>query len=263
MFHRLSLAQRGDAEATGAKTDIIQRMAWYKEWFGEEYLELYSNHDDGEADRHVDFVESLFAETAPRAILDLACGAGRHTAALRRRGYRALGVDLSKTLLAQASGLPRVAGDMRYLPFAAESFDWVFNFFTSFGYFESERENRRVLEEVARTLMPGGHLMIDLFNREQVLANLQPNETRSLRGRTVEIERWYDERNERINKRIRLVGGTAPVRTFLESVRAYAPGEVTEALAGAGLSVIARMGSFEGGTFEHDSPRLILVARKD
>lgn len=238
-------------------------MAWYKEWFGEDYLELYSNHDEGEAERHVDFVEALFEGSAPRAILDLACGAGRHTAALRRRGYRALGVDLSRTLLAQGKGLPRVAGDMRCLPFTAGSFDWVLNFFTSFGYFESERENRRVLEEVARVLVPQGRLMIDLFNREQVLANLQSSETRRLGGRTVEIERWYDERNERVNKRIRLTGGRSPSRTFLESVRAFTPEEVGDALAGAGLSVVTRLGSFEGDAFAPDSPRLILVARKN
>lgn len=238
-------------------------MAWYKEWFGEEYLELYSNRDVGEAERHVDFVESLFGDSRPEAILDLACGAGRHTAALRRRGYRTLGVDLSKILLAQGVGLPRVAGDMRCLPFAAESFDWVFNFFTSFGYFESEHENQTVLEEVARILMPRGRLMIDLFNRQQVLENLEPSETRVLQGRTVEIERWYDERNERVNKRIRLTGGASTPRTFLESVRAYTPEEVGEALAAAGLSVVDRLGSFEGAAFEADSPRLILVARKD
>ncbi len=34
-------------------------MAWYKEWFGEEYLELYAHRDAGEASRHLDFVEPL------------------------------------------------------------------------------------------------------------------------------------------------------------------------------------------------------------
>lgn len=243
-------------------SSIIPPMAWYKEWFGEEYLELYAHRNRGEAEQHIDFVESLFGETRPRAVLDLACGAGRHTAALRRRGYRTLGVDLSTTLLAQAPMLPRVAGDMRCLPFADGSFEWVLNFFTSFGYFESEQENRRVLEEVARLLAPGGGLLIDLFNREQVIANLETGETREVGGRTVEIERWYDERSERVNKRIRLAGSAYPARTFLESVRAYSAEDVAEALTSVGLSVTDRFGSFEGETFDSGSPRLIFVARK-
>ena len=237
-------------------------MAWYKEWFGEEYLELYADHDEGEAARHVGFVAGLFSEP-PRAILDLACGAGRHTAALRRQGFRALGVDLSKTLLAQDPSLPRVAGDMRCLPFGEASFDWVLNFFTSFGYFESEEENRQVLGEVARTLVPGGRFLIDLFNRDRVLADLEPSETRRIGARTVEIERWYDERSRRINKRIRLIGGEYPFRTFVESVRAYTAGEVEASLATVGLTVVDRFGSFDGEAYDRNSPRLILLARKD
>lgn len=237
-------------------------MAWYKEWFGEEYLELYAHRDEGEAERHVEFVESLF-DRRPGAVLDLACGAGRHTAALRRHGVRTLGVDLSITLLAQAPDLPRVAGDMRGLPFGTASFDWVLNFFTSFGYFETEAENRQVLAEVARVLVPGGRFLIDLFNRHRVLETLEPAETRTIAGRRVEIERWYDERSARINKRIRLTGGEYPYRTFVESVRAYTAAEVSSALADAGLSVTERFGSFSGEAFDRTSPRLILVARKD
>ena len=237
-------------------------MAWYKEWFGEEYLELYAHRDEGEAERHVDFVADLF-DAPPRAILDLACGAGRHTAALRRRGYRTLGIDLSKTLLAQDPTLPKVAGDMRCLPFRAETFDWVLNFFTSFGYFETEEENRTVLDEVARILVPDGRLLIDLFNRDWVIANLEPEETRRVGERTIEIERWYDERSERINKRIRLVGTEYPFRTFVESVRAYTSAEVETSLASVGLSVASRWGSFAGEPFSPNSQRLILLAAKD
>ncbi len=179
-------------------------MPWYKEWFGEEYLELYSHRDRGEAEVHLNFVEQVFSGAPPRAVLDLACGAGRHTEALRQRGFRALGVDLSLTLLTQNPDLPRVAGDMRCLPFADSTFDWVLNFFTSFGYFETERENFQVLEEVVRVLAPRGRFLIDLFNVDHVLATLQPHETREINGRDVEIERWYDPRARRINKRIRV-----------------------------------------------------------
>jgi SAM-dependent methyltransferase len=236
-------------------------VAWYKEWFGEKYLELYAHRDAEEAERHIDFVDKVFDGAKPSAVLDLACGAGRHTEALRRRGYRALGVDLSLTLLAQEPGLPRVAGDMRCLPFVEGSFDWILNFFTSFGYFEGERENFEVLEEIVRLLSPGGCFLIDLFNREKVLAELVASETREHDGQRVEIERWYDEVAQRVNKKIRLVGLSGE-ETFVESVRAYREDEVTIGLRWAGLEVSGVYGNFDGETFQRDSQRLILVGRK-
>ena len=237
-------------------------MAWYKEWFGADYLEMYSHRDEGEAERHVDFVEGLFGTTRPRAILDLACGAGRHTLALRRRGLRTLGVDLSLTLLAEAPLLPRVAGDMRRLPFAAGAFDWVLNFFTSFGYFEGERENFRVLEEVVRVLAPRGGFLVDLMNLDATLANLKEYERREEQGQRVEIHRSWDAANRRFNKRIRLSAPGAEPRTFIESVRAYTRDEVTIGLRWAGLEVTHTFGSFAGEPYGPDSERLILVAHK-
>jgi SAM-dependent methyltransferase len=238
-------------------------MAWYKEWFGEEYLELYSHHDDREAEEHVDFVERVLGGPArPRAVLDLACGAGRHTAALRRRGYRALGTDLSLTLLARRSDLPRVAGDMRRLPFRAASFDWVLNFFTSFGYFEKERENFHVLEEIVRVLSPGGRFLIDLLNAEATIRRLEPRSLQVQNGRRVEIERWYDAVSRRINKRIRVQTPDKGRQTFLESVRAYRQEEVTIGMHWAGLEVDALYGNFQGEPYSDDSERLILVGTR-
>ncbi|HVT59930.1 MAG TPA: class I SAM-dependent methyltransferase [Thermoanaerobaculia bacterium] len=240
-------------------------MAWYKEWFGEEYLGLYSHHDGQEAEEHVDFVERHLrgpGANPPRAVLDLACGAGRHTAALRRRGFRTLGVDLSVTLLAHGRDLPRVAGDMRCLPFTDASFDWALNFFTSFGYFETERENFLVLEEIVRVLAPGGRFLIDILNASYTLRHLQPRETQMLDGRRVEIERWYDAASQRINKRIRVHGDSGAPRSFLESVRAYQPDEVTIGLRWAGLEVSGLFGNFQGDPYTSDSERLILVGWK-
>ena len=240
-------------------------MAWYEEWFGEEYLELYSHRDESEAEPHVDFVVRLLGRgPKPRAVLDLACGSGRHTAVLRRRGYRALGVDLSLTFLARMKerGLPPVAGDMRGLPFVDESFDWVLNFFTSFGYFESERENFRVLEEIVRILVPGGRFLIDLMNPGPVLAGLKPRDIQEMDGRRAVIERWYDPAAWRVNKRIVVETAGEPPRTFRESVRLYQPEEVTIGLRWAGLEVDGLYGSFQGEPYERDSERFILLGHK-
>ncbi len=240
-------------------------MAWYREWFGDEYLELYANRNEHEAEAHIDFVERALGgdpgKPRPGAVLDLACGAGRHTAALRRRGYRVLGVDLSVTLLIRGQ-VPSVAGDMRHLPFADGSFAWVLNFFTSFGYFESERENFLVLGEIARLLSPGGRFLIDLMNPHYALANLNPREVQDVEGRRVEIDRWYDAASQRLNKRIRVVPDQGPARTYLESVRAYQPEEVTVGLRWVGLALDQLYGSFRGEPYDRDSERLILVGKK-
>jgi len=236
--------------------------AWYKEWFGEDYLDLYAHRDRHEAERHVSFVEKVFGEIHPRSVLDLACGAGRHTETLRRRGYRTLGVDLSLTLLARRPDLPRVRGDMRCLPFADGTFDWVLNFFTSFGYFESERENFQVLEQVARVLAPGGRFLIDLLNPEPAIQGLKPRETQEIEGRRVEIERWYDAAKKRINKRISLETPAGTSRTFLESVRAYRLEEVATGLSSVGLGVTGRFGGFDASPCSATSERMILTARK-
>ncbi|MFN7942284.1 MAG: class I SAM-dependent methyltransferase [Thermoanaerobaculia bacterium] len=235
-------------------------MAWYREWFGEEYLELYAYRDAGEAESNLEFAAAHLRPANPRRVLDLACGTGRHTAALGHRGVRAVGVDLSLTLLAKGCALARVRADMRTLPFADATFDWALNFFTSFGYFEAERENFRVLEQIRRVLAPGGELLLDLLNPEQALAHLVGQETIAVDGREVRLERWYDAASRRIHKRIRVADPGRPPRTFLESVRAYSREEVENALAWAGLVPRAVFGDFTGAPFGPTSTRLIVVA---
>lgn len=237
-------------------------MVWYEEWFGEEYLELYAHRDAEEAEAHVDFVQRELEGPRPRAVLDLACGAGRHTRVLRQRSLRALGTDLSLTLLARAPDLPRVAADMRRLPFADGTFDWVLNFFTSFGYFETERENFEVLEELERLLAPGGRFLIDLFNRDWVIRGLVPADTMRIGDREVIVERRFDADRHRVEKRIRIVDGPGAGREFLESVRAYSRQEVEIGLQWAGLQVDGVFGNFAGESYSSEGERLIVVGRK-
>ena len=100
-------------------------------------------------------------------ILDLGCGAGRHSLALGERGFQVVGLDLSETLLAQARHeeqqrwfpIEFVQGDMRALPYE-NHFDAVICYFSTFGYFD-DADNRQVLEQVNAALKPGGQLLLD------------------------------------------------------------------------------------------------------
>src|SRR6478672_8363657 len=157
-------------------------MAWFQEWFGEDYLELYSYRDASEAKDQVAFFKHQCGPI-DGWILDLACGTGRHVRELEDAGYRAVGCDLSYLLL--RTGISEIGpmhvarADMRVLPFCSASVAGLVNFFTSFGYFTSEDENLEVVAEMARVLEPHAPFLFDYLNVHQALAKLIEREKRT------------------------------------------------------------------------------------
>ncbi|HBI64910.1 MAG TPA: class I SAM-dependent methyltransferase [Clostridiales bacterium] len=67
-----------------------------------EYYDRFT--DDVPYDRWADFFEKIFAQRGqkPEIILDLACGTGKLTCILARRGYDMIGVDQSEDMLMMA-----------------------------------------------------------------------------------------------------------------------------------------------------------------
>lgn len=121
---------------------------WFKQWFGEEYHDLYAHRDEADARRAVDLIRRVVTLESGAWILDLACGPGRHAAELARAGGRVVGFDLSRAMLRRArerNSAVLVRGDMRALPFKSGSFALAVNLFTSFGYFLDDAEHARVV----------------------------------------------------------------------------------------------------------------------
>lgn len=239
---------------------------WYRSWFGEEYLKLYPHRDHEEARDAVALLAKCVHPGSGTPALDLACGAGRHLRALVGAGFRPVGLDLSLPMLREARGLvegvPLVRGDMRTLPFAPASFPVVASFFTSFGYFETEREDRRVLQEIRRVLARRGHVLMDFLNAEQVRRTLVPRDETNVEGRLVVQERALREGGRVVEKRIRIRERDGrPVRSYLERVRLYGPEELEALLHAEGLRVVDRFGDYEGRPFTRQAPRVILLAR--
>src|SRR5205814_7262616 len=110
-------------------------------------------------------------------ILDCPCGQGRHAHLLAEAGYDVDGADYSRELLARAreGGTGRTVrytrADMRALPGKwTGRFDAVLNLFTSFGFFASAEDDRRVMDAFARVLRPGGVLVWHGASRDGVAA---------------------------------------------------------------------------------------------
>lgn len=235
-------------------------MTWYQEWFGEEYLELYSYRDEHEARQQVSFFRQQCG-TTDGPVLDLACGMGRHLQELHAHGYRAVGCDLSFTLLStglqQYGPMPLARADMRTLPFCDAVFGGLVNFFTSFGYFPTEDENLGVVREMARVLRDGGLFLFDYLNVHRELEKLVQRETRETPSGRVLIERWFDGSDRSFNKRI-----TIGDKRYLERVRGYDLDEISAMFTACNLSIRSAFGSFDGETFSRTSPRLILVGSR-
>ena len=236
---------------------------WFEDWFGEEYLALYEHRDHHEAREVVALIAERMGEVGDAAVLDLACGAGRHQRMLCDRGWWTVGLDLSPSLLRAAragdQGAPLVRADMRELPFAGGSFALVVNLFTSFGYFREDAQHLRVLTEVARVVQPGGWFVLDYLHAEQVRQSLVPRDERTVGTVTVEQERAVSADGRFVRKTI-TIGDLG--RTFVERVRLFEPSELVALCTEAGFSVATVFGDYDGSALTPDSPRTILFARR-
>ncbi len=98
-----------------------------------------------------------------RRILEVGCGAGRWAVALRRRGARVVGLDLSASQLekarrgSRAAGVPVpwIRGNAESLPFRDGVFDLVFCDWGALSFADPTRS----IPECARVLRRGGHLV--------------------------------------------------------------------------------------------------------
>ncbi len=244
-------------------------MTWYKDWFGEDYLKVYPHRDEQEARLQIDFVEKFLSLRPAARILDLGCGSGRHAVELNQRGYRVTCLDLSPVLLSLArekTGSEHccaqfVRADMRHIPFKS-AFDAVLSFFTSFGYFKNDEQNLQTLISMQDALKSGGAFCIDYLNKEFVIKNLIPRDSCSDNGFEIIQERRYDQPHERIEKKI-TIKENHHVREYRESVRLYTPQEMQNLLSRTELILEKMFGDFDGSRFSPDSPRLILVGRRE
>ncbi len=257
--------------------------AWYEEWFDrDEYELVYNERDLAEAARVVNLLERAVKPETGAAILDVGCGRGRHARTLARRGYRVAGIDLSARAIETArrraaeEGLEAIFAqqDMRE-PFCTGCVGGAVNLFSSFGYFEDERDHARALGAVVTALRPGGWFFQDFMNAPHVRATLVPEDERRADGHTIRQRRWIAD--GRINKEITLrpdrTGGSAPgvqqnggpqngdAKTFRESVRLLTLEDFQRLYAEAGLELVQTFGGYDGRPHTDSAPRLILHAR--
>lgn len=245
---------------------------WFEEWFDHPlYLQVYHHRDDEEATRCAKTILALCGlEDAPQPaeLLDIACGAGRHALAFARLGYRVTANDLSPFLLDRARELSLQERlhlefsrqDMRRITFNRQ-FDLIVQLFSSFGYFESERDDRDVIASVSTLLRPGGCYVLDLINPGHLERHFVPHTSRKAGSLLITEERTLTETH--VTKRITVLEENGQEHSFNESVKLFSREETFDLLASEGFRVDRLAGDYNGGDFNAEtSPRMMLFARQ-
>lgn len=239
---------------------------WYKTAFGSLYPIIYAHRTVEAAAEEVRFACEAVSLTSTDHALDLCCGTGRHLVTLQETGATLSGLDYSHELLHLARkqlspGIRLIRGDMRRLPFQA-TFDVVFSFFTSFGYFQEDTENLEAAREIGRVLTDGGRFFMDYLNPLNVKITLKKETTRVVEGYTLLERRWIDQDSRRVNKQTEVKQGDELIETLRESVRLYSFEEMSSLLQEAGLRIESCQGNYDNAPYDNDSPRMLLAGVK-
>ena len=240
-------------------------MEWFASWFDSPYYHiLYKDRDHDEARQLVAQLIDSLGINKPSKVLDLGCGKGRHSLQIASYGHKVLGLDLSKESIAEANlnkaaNLRFEVADMRSFEVDEEQ-DFVFNLFTSFGYFESMEDNLKVLSNISRSLKSNGVLVIDFMNAEKVVKNLVQEEVKVVDNVQFKIKRRVNE--GRILKSIKFEDKTITYN-FEESVQALTLANFENIFEQTDLKIEGVFGDYALNAFDaKNSDRLILIAKK-
>ena len=246
---------------------MTDTQSWFKEWFNSPYYhQLYFKRNKIEA---VKFINKLLDHLQPLSaslMLDVACGRGRHSIQLASKGFDVTGIDLSIDNIAEAKEsendhLHFFVHDMR-LPFWINYFDYAFNFFTSFGYFNTRREHDNAIRTVTQSLKTNGIFIIDYLNVHYAEDHLIHKSEIEIDQVNYFITKWFDE--DHFYKKIIIEDESLdrPVE-HQEKVAKFTLGDFTEMFSDHQMQVQEVFGDYD---FSHyhvkNSPRMIIVVKK-
>ena len=247
------------------KTPKMSDKNWFEEWFDSPYYHiLYANRSEAEAELFIQKISTRLNIATGAKVLDVACGKGRHSKTLAKLGFDVTGIDLSPNSITEArkfncENMRFDVWDMRKT-YKANEFDFVFNLFSSFGYFDDEQEDYACINGFYENLKPNGTLVLDYINTECAVKMMKPREIIQ-RG---EIQFHIQKKLEKgfIKKKIEFLADGENY-AFEEQLKVINQYKFTLMLEQSGFEIQYVFGDYQLNKFDAaNSPRLIFVAVK-
>ena len=236
---------------------------WFTDWFNTSYYHtLYKERNDGEAQVFMKNITSFLNLPKTTHILDLPCGKGRHSVFLNSLGYKVTGGDLAANSIKLAKEFENETlnfkvHDMRQ-PFN-NRYDAIFNLFTSFGYFEDDKEDILILNNIKQGLNKDGFFVFDFLNAEKVKLNLVATETKTVDNITFNIKR--EIKDGFIFKHISFFAD-GENHSYTEQVKYLDLDKMTAFFEEVGFTITNVFGNYDLNTYEaKTSDRLIIIAK--
>ncbi len=234
---------------------------WFKSWFDTRFYHiLYRDRDATEAQGFMDNLTRYLNLPEGGTILDLACGKGRHSRYLNKIGYDVTGIDLSVNSIAYAKQFEnhRLKFEVHDMcrPYPKQ-FDAVFNLFTSFGYFDKEADNLNTIKAIKADLKDTGFGVIDFMNTDFVIANLVPENSKTVDGITFNLKRFLQD-----GYIVKTINFEADGQTynFEERVKAFTLADFEQLFEMAGVHLLDVFGDYKLKTYNAEtSERLVMI----
>ena len=244
---------------------MIDNNEWFVSWFNSKYYHiLYADRSDDEAHNFIQRLKNHLSLNPNEKVLDLGCGKGRHSKTLSKFFTALDGIDISKKNIAFAKSNKSknqnfYLSDMRDFKMS-NSYGYIFNLFTSFGYFDEISENIKVLENCNKHLKNKGLLIIDFLNAEKIKRTINNNqEIKIINNIIFEIDKYIS--NNYVFKKIKIIDGDS-VLNFKEKVQLFELDDFIQMLKKTGFNEISAFGDYQMNSYNSNSDRLILAAKK-
>ncbi len=202
------------------------------------------------------------------AILDLACGHGRHSIQLTKEGMKVCGWDINRAFLELARQTARAENlDIDFIENDILNINYNQQFhagillYNALGFF-NRGEAKKLLLKIHDALVPGGKLFLDIKNRDHILKEIQPcSITEKNRDLMIDQLSFDSTTGTTTNRRIYIKDGQRHDATFTMYLYHYQ--DILQMLQSMSFKVNQVLGHWNGSAFTSDSRRMIFVLERE